>query len=125
MRNFETFCFLNAFMTRLLFVLFLVLGFLGVDFASQHSAVSIPAISVLSNKDKLQPYNESWKWNSFTRNDPQWVDSVYNTLAQDERLGQMFMVAAFSNKGPEHISYIDSLILNQKIGGLIFFKEAQ
>src|SRR5690606_2344734 len=40
----------------------------------------------------------------------------------EERLGQLFMVAAFSNKGPQHKEQISALIREQQIGGLIFFQ---
>lgn len=52
----------------------------------------------------------------------QWVDSVYNQLDFDERVGQLFMVAAYSNKDSVHIKSIDNLVTNHKIGGLIFFQ---
>ena len=51
-----------------------------------------------------------------------WVDSVYNQLTFVEKLGQLFMVAAFSNKDTVHTNAIDKLILNNKIGGLIFMQ---
>ena len=51
-----------------------------------------------------------------------WADSVFNSLTPDERIAQLFMVAAYSNKGPEHIRKIDELVTKYKIGGLIFFK---
>ncbi len=51
-----------------------------------------------------------------------WADSVFNRLTPDERIAQLFMVAAYSNKGMEHIKSIKNLIENYKIGGLIFFK---
>lgn len=51
-----------------------------------------------------------------------WVDSVFNKLSEDERIGQLFMVAAYSNKDEAHYKAIDNLITNQKIGGLIFFQ---
>lgn len=52
----------------------------------------------------------------------QWVDSVYNQMSIDEKIGQLFMVAAYSNKNEDHARNIDSLIINQKIGGVIFFQ---
>ncbi|KAF2519247.1 serine hydrolase [Flavobacterium salilacus subsp. salilacus] len=52
----------------------------------------------------------------------QWVDSLYNTLSFEERVGQLFMVAAYSNKDSAHIKSIDRLITENKIGGLIFFQ---
>lgn len=51
-----------------------------------------------------------------------WVDSVYNQLSFEEKLGQLFMVAAFSNKDTVHTNAIDRLILKNKIGGLIFMQ---
>ncbi len=51
-----------------------------------------------------------------------WVDSVYNTLALEEKFGQLFMVAAYSNKDFAHYNTIDKLIQENKIGGLIFFQ---
>jgi beta-N-acetylhexosaminidase len=51
-----------------------------------------------------------------------WVDSVYNQLSLDERIGQLFMVAAYSNKDTVHTNSIENLVSNYKIGGLIFFQ---
>lgn len=51
-----------------------------------------------------------------------WADSVLATLSVDERIGQLFMVAAYSNKDKKHVAEIDSLITNYHIGGLIFFQ---
>lgn len=51
-----------------------------------------------------------------------WVDSVMKTLTPDERIAQLIMVAAYSNRGEEHRQEILKLINEQKIGGLIFFQ---
>ena len=51
-----------------------------------------------------------------------WVDSIMNTLSPDERIAQLIMVAAYSNRGDEHKQEILELIKEQKIGGLIFFQ---
>ena len=51
-----------------------------------------------------------------------WVDSVYNKLSIDERIGQLFMIAAYSNRGQEEIDKIKTLITKHKVGGLIFFQ---
>ncbi|MBL4578764.1 MAG: serine hydrolase, partial [Flavobacteriales bacterium] len=51
-----------------------------------------------------------------------WSDSVFKTLSPDERIAQLFMVAAYSNKGPEHVAAITQLVEKHKIGGLIFFQ---
>lgn len=51
-----------------------------------------------------------------------WVDSVYNALSFDERVGQLFMVSAFSNKDSLHVAQIDNLINCHYIGGLLFLQ---
>lgn len=51
-----------------------------------------------------------------------WADSVFESLTPRERLGQLFMVAAYSNKGSEHQAEILRLIKENHIGGLIFFQ---
>ena len=51
-----------------------------------------------------------------------WVDSLYNKMTLEERIGQLFMVAAYSNKDSVHENRIARLVKNYKIGGLIFFQ---
>ncbi len=54
-----------------------------------------------------------------------WADSVIKTLSPDERIGQLFMVAAYSDTAAKHKEdreKLAKLINEQKIGGLIFFK---
>ena len=51
-----------------------------------------------------------------------WVDSIMKKLSPDERIGQLFMVAAYSNKDAKHIAEITNLIKQNKIGGLIFMQ---
>lgn len=58
----------------------------------------------------------------YQHTDSLWVDSVYKTLTPRERIGQLIMVAAFSNRGPEHQQEIERLIRNDGIGGIAFFQ---
>jgi len=51
-----------------------------------------------------------------------WVDSIYDGMSLKERIGQLFMVQAFSNKGITHENEIASLIKNYHIGGVIYSK---
>lgn len=51
-----------------------------------------------------------------------WSDSVLKTMSLKERIGQLFMVAAYSNKGKSHVQEIEKLITENHIGGLIFFQ---
>ncbi len=51
-----------------------------------------------------------------------WADSVFASLSPQERIAQLFMVAAYSDKDESHYVAIDKLVSENKIGGLIFFK---
>jgi len=52
----------------------------------------------------------------------EWVDSVFNALTPEQRIGQLFMVAAYSNRDEKHYKEVDKLITDHNIGGLIFFQ---
>ncbi|MDP1744894.1 MAG: glycoside hydrolase family 3 N-terminal domain-containing protein, partial [Bacteroidota bacterium] len=54
--------------------------------------------------------------------DTRWADSVFKTLTPEERIAQLFMVAAYSNKDKTHVKEIKKLVDQYKIGGLIFFQ---
>ncbi|MGB0917400.1 MAG: glycoside hydrolase family 3 N-terminal domain-containing protein, partial [Flavobacteriales bacterium] len=58
----------------------------------------------------------------YKHNKQAWVDSVFKSMTPDERLAQLFMVAAYSNKDSAHIKSLEKLIRDKKIGGLIFFQ---
>lgn len=51
-----------------------------------------------------------------------WADSVLNTMSYREKIGQLFMVATFSDYDQTKPELIDSLICNYHIGGLMFLK---
>lgn len=51
-----------------------------------------------------------------------WVDSVLNNMTLEEKIGQLFMIAAYSNKDEVHYKEIENYIEKYKIGGLIFFQ---
>ena len=51
-----------------------------------------------------------------------WVDSVYNKLTEDERIGQLFMVAAYSGTKKYNEELIAKLLNAHQIGGLIFMQ---
>ena len=50
----------------------------------------------------------------------EWVDSIYSSLTLDEKIGQLFMVMAFSEQGKEHFEAVSKNITENKIGGVIF-----
>lgn len=49
-----------------------------------------------------------------------WVDSVYSSLTLDQKIGQLFMVMAFSEQGEKHFDQISKNVTENEIGGVIF-----
>jgi beta-N-acetylhexosaminidase len=58
----------------------------------------------------------------FIQTDSLWADSILNTLTQEQKIAQLFMVAAYSNMGDKHIEEIEQLITDYQIGGLMFLQ---
>lgn len=52
----------------------------------------------------------------------EWVDSVFQSLSTDERLGQLFMIRAHSDLGANHINEVQKQITKYGVGGLCFFQ---
>ncbi|AMC12106.1 beta-N-acetylglucosaminidase [Lutibacter profundi] len=52
----------------------------------------------------------------------QWVDSLLNNMTVDEKIGQLLMVQAYSNKDRNHTIFIKNLIEKFHIGGLVFMQ---
>ncbi|QIY91194.1 glycoside hydrolase family 3 protein [Chryseobacterium gallinarum] len=53
----------------------------------------------------------------------QWVDKTYKNLSQDEKLGQLFIVALYTNKGEDYINQVRNIVTQDKIGGLILMQD--
>ncbi|WP_235114533.1 glycoside hydrolase family 3 N-terminal domain-containing protein [Cyclobacterium qasimii] len=77
-------------------------------------------IGLVSGHDVSEPRDPLISENSAAQH--HWVDSVFNSLTFEERLGQLFMVAAYSNKGQAHVNNISKLIQDENLGGIIFFQ---
>lgn len=69
---------------------------------------------------QYQPKNIS---NSDIKKANDWVDKTYNSLSQDEKLGQLFIVALYTNKDEAHINQVRNIVTNDKIGGLILMQD--
>ena len=52
-----------------------------------------------------------------------WVEQKYNSLSQDEKLGQLFIVALYTNKDETHVNSVRNIIIKDKIGGLILMQD--
>jgi beta-glucosidase-like glycosyl hydrolase/CubicO group peptidase (beta-lactamase class C family) len=51
-----------------------------------------------------------------------WADSIYNQMSLREKVGQLFMISAYSNKDSIHVNQVNKLITDYKVGGVIFFQ---
>ena len=53
----------------------------------------------------------------------EWVDKTYNSLSQDEKLGQLFIIALYTNRGENYNNNVRNIVTNEKIGGLILMQD--
>ena len=58
------------------------------------------SFSFVWNTDPIDPNSGA------SEEEVRWVDSVYESMTEDERLGQLFMIRAYSNKGTDHIAKV-------------------
>ena len=52
-----------------------------------------------------------------------YADSLYQNLSLDEKIGQLYIVALYNNRGEEEIQKIRNLVEKEKIGGLILMQD--
>ena len=113
--------------------LLLSLGFTGLlFFVTNCSSTKVinqtipifPKADIASDEEVYTPHLKADRKNFFPETSPEtrWVDSIYNQMAFDEKVGQLFMIAAYSNKNETHAQDLDKLITKYKVGGLIFFQ---
>ncbi|GAB4287872.1 MAG: glycoside hydrolase family 3 N-terminal domain-containing protein [Marinilabiliales bacterium] len=88
--------------------------------------VSVPCLVLISSFVDINILiPEKQKFDSlppFLNADTLWVDSVFNSLSYDERLAQLFMIPAYSNKDTAEINAIERRIKKYGVGGIIFMQ---
>jgi beta-N-acetylhexosaminidase len=86
--------------------------------------ISVIAIFTLSAGFKPEkPHKPAVKSTSLTYNlSSPWVDSVFHSLTPEQKIGQLMMIGAWSNRGQKHVDEICEQIRDYHIGGLIFFQ---
>ena len=52
-----------------------------------------------------------------------YADSLYAKLSMDERIGQLYIVALYTNKDQNHISGVRKLLEQERIGGIILMQD--
>lgn len=85
-----------------------------------YTSLFIVALISPKVKAQYQPKNAS---KEDLKKAQQWVDTTYKNLSQDEKLGQLFIVALYTNRGEDYISQVRNIVTNDKIGGLILMQD--
>ena len=67
------------------------------------------------------PFKIQAQYKSLLKRD-QWVDSVYKSLSDDEKIAQLMVIRAHSNLGPDHVAKVENDIKKYNVGALCFFQ---
>lgn len=96
-------------------VLFVVFSLFGNALFAQFSEIA--------ESDAAQPYLKTFKTPPFLLDSSNtWVNRQLKSMSLNEKIGQLFMVAAYSNRGESHKKELEKLVSKHGIGGLIFFQ---
>ncbi|MCH7401325.1 glycoside hydrolase family 3 N-terminal domain-containing protein [Belliella kenyensis] len=52
----------------------------------------------------------------------EWVDARFQSMTLDEKIAQLIMIPAYSNKDQVHVDSISRLVEKYQVGGIIFFQ---
>lgn len=86
---------------------------------AQKALILLLAASFLSSFD---PYPARPVSIDASQEEARWVDSLYASLTEAERIGQLLMVRAHSDLGPDHVAQVERLVRDHHVGGLCFFQ---
>lgn len=64
----------------------------------------------------------TFEYPPFAQSRTTWADSILQQMSVEEKIGQLFMIAAYSNRDESHYQQLDYYIKQYHIGGLIFFQ---
>ncbi|MBL7745686.1 MAG: serine hydrolase [Chitinophagaceae bacterium] len=70
----------------------------------------------------IPAYSFSFAQYKSNLNQQQWVDSVFNSLSEDEKISQLMVIRAHSNLGPDHVAKVADDIKKYNVGALCFFQ---
>ena len=60
--------------------------------------------------------------NFYSEESNHWADSLLSNMTLEEKIAQLFVVAAYSNKDKKHVDDITDLISKFKVGGIMFMQ---
>ncbi|MEZ5023120.1 MAG: glycoside hydrolase family 3 N-terminal domain-containing protein [Chitinophagales bacterium] len=88
----------------------------------------LTALNIYPGAEKAAPsidhytHQEKHYYPPFMHADDQWADSILQQMSVEEKIGQLFMVAAYSNQSEENYKSLEYEIKQYHLGGLIFFQ---
>ena len=88
----------------------------------QKLLLSLLVLLCLMHRVVAQPANNSVSLPVMASAKTIWVDSVYNAMSITQKIGQLFMIAAYSGGEKYNQPLIEKLINENSIGGLIFMQ---
>jgi len=115
---------MKLFLVRLGFLFFLLLLVTNCASTKNKSKLSFKKPENAEFEEIYIPHLKSERKNFFKDSYAEsiWVDSIYNQFSLEDKVGQLFMIPAYSNKDSVHFKSVEKLIKNYKVGGLIFFQ---
>ena len=81
----------------------------------------IAVFSISANKSN-SPFRTVLKDQSNEAAAEKWAIEKLGTMTLEEKIGQFFMVSAYSNQGEKHLSEVEQMVSKDKVGGIIFFQ---
>ncbi len=75
-------------------------------------------------KKRKQTEEERKKHLEYVKKRDFWADSLLKTMSEDEKIGQLFMIAGYSNQGEVHAQATENLIKKHHVGGIIMMQGA-
>lgn len=89
-----------------IYIAFLLILLFGIETSLAQGKKTIPDLFKATDQDSMR----------------HWVDSVYNSLSTDQRIGQLFTIITMGNLNSK--TQISKLVENQHVGGIIFLRGA-
>lgn len=102
----------------------IVVLFIMINCANYKKTNTLEKVGIADNNKKYirKSKNIQQPFSTDSETEKKWVDRLYRSMTIDEKIGQLFMIAAYSNKDEAHQKTTEKLVTDYKVGGIIFFQ---
>ena len=80
--------------------------------------IAMPMLSFISDQPSAKAFYPEKKF-QFEKG---WAEKQLAQMTLEEKIGQFFMIAAYSGQGVTHLNEVSAIIEKNRVGGVIFFK---